>query len=64
MVTKKKKSKKAILRKNVKNKKTFKISSKKFKRLKKIYVKLRAFKFIDNVKHFGKWSKPKKVKIK
>ena len=64
MVTKKKKSKKAILRKNVKNKKTFKISSKKLKRLKKIYVKLRAFKFIDNVKYFGKWSKPKKVKIK
>ena len=64
MVTKKKKSKKAILRKNVKNKKTFKISSKKLKRLKKIYVKLRAFKLIDNVKYFGKWSKPKKVKIK
>ena len=59
-----KKNKKAIVKKTVKNKKKFKVSSKKIKKLKKIFIRVRAFKKIDGITFFGIWSKPKKVKIK
>lgn len=42
----------------------FKISSKKFKNKKKLYVKARAYKVVDGEKVFGKWSKIKTIKSK
>ena len=60
-----KKNKKAVVKKTINaNKKKFTVSKKKIKKLKKIFVRARAFKKIDSVMYFGKWSKPKKVKIK
>lgn len=50
---------------NKKIKKTsFFLSSKKFKGQKKLYIRARALKVIKGCKHFGKWSRVKKVKIK
>lgn len=59
--------------KNFKNSKTvtkdfrkikFKISSKKFKNKKKLYIKARAYKKVDGEKIFGKWSNKKTLKVK
>ncbi len=59
-----KKNKKAILKRAVVNTKSFTISGKKIKKRKKLFIRVRAFRAIDSVIYFGKWSKPKKVKIK
>ena len=40
------------------------IKTKKFKKKQKCYAKVQAYKTVNGVKHFGKWSKVKKVKIK
>lgn len=62
--TKKKNSKKAVLKKFVKKLKVT-IKSKKLKNKKKLFVRVRAYKLDANGKKvYGKWSKVKKVKIK
>ena len=40
------------------------IKTKKFKKKQTCYAKVRAYKEVNKVKHYGKWSKLKKVKIK
>ena len=40
------------------------IKTKKFKKKQKCYAKVQAYKKVNGIKHFGKWSKVKKVKIK
>ena len=40
------------------------IKTKKFKKKQTCYARVRAYKVVDNVKYYGKWSKMKKVKIK
>lgn len=61
-VYKSKKSKKALVKKTYKKTK-FTITSKKFKKKKKLYVKARAYNFkTGKKKQYGKWSSWKKVK--
>lgn len=58
-----KKNKKALVKKLYKkNKKSFNISHKKLKKVKKLFVRVRAFKTIAGSKYYGKWSGVKKVK--
>ena len=60
-----KKNKKAIVKKIInKNKAKLVIKSKKLKRKKKLYARVRAKKIDCGQTVFGAWSKPKKVKIK
>ena len=40
------------------------IKTKKFKKKQTCYAKVKAYKVVNGVKHFGKWSKLKKVKIR
>lgn len=40
------------------------IKTKKFKKKQTCYARVRAYKVVNNVKYYGKWSKMKKVKIK
>ena len=61
-VSKKKKGK-ALYKKYVKKTK-FTLKSKKFKKKKKLFVKARAYVLNGKAKVFGKWSNPKKIKIK
>lgn len=58
-----KKFKKVLVKKTVKKVK-FTIKSKKIKNKKKLYVRAKAYKIINGKKHYGSWSKAKKVKIK
>ena len=58
-----KKNKKALKKKYVKKVK-FTLTSKKFKKKKKLYVRARAYVLDGKAKVFGKWSKIKKVKTK
>ncbi len=58
------KNKKAVYKKHVRKYK-LKISSRKFRKTKKLYVKVRAYKLYGKKKVYAKkWSKPKKVRIK
>ena len=61
--TSKKFSKKKTVTKIVK-KASFVFKNKKFCNKKKLYVKVRAFKKVDNTIIYSKWSKPKKIKLK
>jgi hypothetical protein len=61
--TSKKFSKKKTVTKIVK-KASFVFKNKKFRNKKKLYVKVRAFKKVDNTIIYSKWSKPKKIKLK
>ena len=63
VVTKKKKGKKYLVKRKVRKLK-FKIKSKKFRYRKKLYIKARAYAVQKGKTVFGKWSRPKKVKIK
>ncbi len=60
-----KKNKKAILTKTIKkNTAKLTVSSKKLKKQKKLYVRVRAYKLDGKSKKYGAWSKVKKAKIK
>ena len=61
--TTKKFKKKKTVTKMVK-KATFTIKNKKIKNRKVLYVKARAYRIVDGITYYGKWSKVKKVKIK
>ena len=62
---KKVKGKKKVLKKiTVKNVNTTKKKVKKLKSKKTYYVRIRAYKTINGVKQYSKWSKTKKVKVK
>lgn len=61
--SKKFKGKKKTITNRVK-KATFVIKSKKLKKNKKYYVKARAFKKVNGVIYYGKWSKRKSIKVK
>ena len=63
VISKKKNGKKSLVKKRVKKLK-FTIKSKKLKRKKKLYVRVRAFVVRKGITTYGPWSKPKKVKIK
>ncbi len=60
----KKFNKKNILVKKTVKKATFTITSKKIKNKKKLYVRARAVNVVDGKSYTGKWSTPKKIKIK
>lgn len=47
-----------------KNTKKTKVTLKKLDKNTKYYIKVRAYKLVDNAKLYGKWSKKKKVKVK
>lgn len=61
--TSKKFSKKKTVTKIVK-KASFVFKTKRFRNKKKLYVKVRALKKVDNTIIYSKWSKPKKIKLK
>ncbi|WP_296965385.1 hypothetical protein [uncultured Eubacterium sp.] len=61
--TSKKFSKKKTVTKIVK-KASFVFKNKRFRNKKKLYVKVRALKKVDNTIIYSKWSKPKKIKLK
>ena len=61
--TSKKFSKKKTVTKIVK-KASFVFKNKRFRNKKKLYVKVRALKKVDNTIIYSKWSKPKKIKFK
>lgn len=58
------KKKKTVTKTYKKVKFTFKATSKKLKKAKKLYIKARAVKQVYRVNYYGKWSSKKKVKIK
>ena len=62
-ISKTKKFKKVLVKKTVKKAK-FTIKSKKLKNKKKLYVRVKAVKVVGGKSYKGKWSKPKKIKIK
>ena len=62
-ISKTKKFKKVLVKKTVKKAK-FTIKSKKIKNKKKLYVRVKAVKIVGGKSYKGKWSKPKKIKIK
>lgn len=64
IATTKKFKKKTILVKKTVKKVTFTIKSKKIKNKNKLYVRSRAYVAVGKNKYYGKWSAPKKVKIK
>lgn len=58
-------NKKALVKRTYKkNKKTFKVKSKKLKNRKKLFVRIRGYKLVGTKKYYGKWSVSKKVKMK
>lgn len=60
-----KKNKKLLYKKTItKNVKVLKISSKKLKKKKKLFIKVRAYKVVNGKKVYGSWSKIVRVKIK
>lgn len=60
----KKFSKKNVLVKKTVKKVKFSLTSKKIKNKKKLYVRVRAMKVVKGKTYTGKWSNPKKVKVK
>lgn len=62
-VSKTKKFKTVLVKKNVKKVK-FTVQSKKFNRRTKLYVRVRAYKVVGGKRYNGSWSGPKKIKIK
>lgn len=61
-IAKKRISKKILLKKIVKNVKVT-IKNKKLVNKKKLYISSRAIKIVNGTKYYGKWCKPKKIKI-
>lgn len=53
-------SKKAVVKSTKKNT----LTTKKFKKNQKCYVTVRAYKKVNGIKYYGRWSKVKAVKIK
>lgn len=62
-ISTKKKFKKVLVKKTVKKVK-FTLKSKKIKNKKKLYIRAKAVKTVGKNVYTGKWSKPKKIKIK
>lgn len=62
-VAKNKKFKKILIRRTVKKINT-KISDKKIKNRKKLYVRARAVRMVKGTKYYGRWSGVKRIKIK
>ena len=55
---------KSLKKAKKKTTKAISIKTKKFKKKQTCYAKVKAYKTVNGVKHFGKWSKLKKVKIR
>ncbi len=62
-ISNKKNFKRVLVNKTVK-KVSVKLSSKKIKKVKKLYVRVKAVRVVSGKTYEGAWSKPKRIKIK